>query len=210
MPYAKKRTRYIRKARRRRRRGNGRIVPIGRPMSMLVLGIHYFKRTSHLATLTSATTQAEYTPTFQNINAYADFTALFDQYKLLKVVYTFRPNQNASLTANATRIVSIRCAEDPDGGGTLTWEQLGEQRHKDIYLNRVRSVVMYKPSVQQEIYRGPATTAYAPKNKQWLDMALTDIPHYSMKIAIYDPTTLPANWKCELEQTIYFACKGVR
>lgn len=180
------------------------------PRKLVNLGTHYFRRTATLTPLTAASTNAEIVFKFIDIPNETEFTNLFDQYMITKIVLKFMPEQNVSDVTNGigARVPTIRCASDPDGGSGTSFEALGEMKHVDLYLNRPRTYTIYNPSVATSVYESAIATAYGPKKKRWIDLSYVEVPHYSWKYALYNtPTT---NWTCPIFATYYFKCKGVR
>lgn len=176
------------------------------------IGTHYFKRTVSGTTLTHLYpvngTGVQVTFKLSDLPNYTDFTGLFDQYMITKVVMNMFPASNVADSGTTNQIATLRVCSDPDGGPDTAETELAQKPHKDIYLNRNRSYVIRDLSILKEIYRSPTTTTYEPKKNTWIDMATADVPHYSLCMDwVYNPVTDPS---IKVEYTYYFKCKGVR
>lgn len=176
------------------------------------LGIHYFKRTTAGTTLTHtypvAGTGIQEVFKLSDCPNVTEFSNLFDQYMITKIVMKLYPASNVAHSGTTNQIATLRVGCDPDGGSDTANTELAQRKHTDLYLDRNRSFVIYNPSILKEVYRSVSTTTYEPKTKCWVDMATTDVPHYSLNFDwVYNPVTDPS---VKVEYTYYFKCKGVR
>lgn len=178
--------------------------------------VHFFKRHFEQAYLVGS---AVYNPwlagvVFQiaQIPNVSEFSNLFDRYMIthikLKWYLTIDPSAQTAATASYPRLFWV-----PDYDDSTTPASINEIREharcRDAVLHPNRPIIMnIKPAVLQEVYRGAVTTTYAPKWRTWLDMAVTDCPHYGLKAAIDDFTNL--NYKLRIEGVMYFRCKDTR
>lgn len=143
----------------------------------------------------------------------ADFTALFDQYKLNKIEFTLVPN----ITSNDMNPVTtyyempnvhtiIDRDDDATPGALINLMQYpsyrrtrGHQVHKRVWV----------PSLAQTIYKTASTTGTAQKGPMWLDLADTTLPHFGLKLYI-DQTNAATNIKYRLYIKYWLQFKGVR
>ena len=127
---------------------------------------------------------------------YAEFTNLYDQFRICAVKTTIKmvnvpesTNQAFQAISNTTNNIypTIWYAPDHDDINYLSVANLREYsrvKHKVLHPNR-ELVIMNKPSVLQQVYDGSATTAYAPDFKRkWLDIANPECPHFGLKFTI--------------------------
>lgn len=176
------------------------------------IGIHYFKRSYDVDPITYTTTNQELTMALSLVPNVTEFSTLFDHYMILGCLYTFTPMQNIgeANTTTTTVVPRVRIHIDRDGGGPYSPSQLLERPHKDLWMNKQRKVFVRAPAVQGELYRSVTSTGYSPKKFQWIDMATTDIPHYSLCYSLVDSMVAYPGWTVEIKATLYFKCKGVR
>lgn len=123
---------------------------------------------------------------FNNIPAYAEFAAMFDQYKITRVDVTFIYNKNSSENASGVGLPFLHYAVDHDDGDcwTTTAQMFQYGTYKCKTLNRPIHVRLF-PKTTKMIYRSPASTAYSVDDKpEWIDMAYTDVPFYGFKWAL--------------------------
>lgn len=160
----------------------------------------------------------------EDVKGEADFADLYDRYMLTTVVLKFKlttnPNSirtlNADLNWQSTNFFpKLWYCPDYDDNASETLAQLKERsqtKWKVLRPNKEIKIVV-KPAVTIQTYRTATTTGYAPKWKQWIDMAQRDVPHYGLKFVVdccgLDPSdTNP--FKMEIDRRYYFTCKDVR
>lgn len=148
---------------------------------------------------------------FSQIANSAEFSALYDQYKLnlVKLQFWLRvdPSAQAAASAISPKLFWFR---DMDDNVPASMTEMRERaRCKIAVLRTDRPVTIWvKPNVLAEVYRGVGTTTYSPKFGQWLDMTNTDVTHYGVKWNIDNLTN--TNYYVDIESTYYFQCKNSR
>lgn len=161
---------------------------------------HYYKRWGNSLAYTWSNAQGT---SIQNVFLFtlgqvvnpSDFTTLYDLYRILKVVVKFRLINNpdaTSLPFTAATTNAANCyprlwyCPDYDDSNSETWTQLRERAKTKCKILKPNAhvTIPVRPAVLSQVYRSAVTTAYAPKWKQWLDVAASDTPHYSLKWAI--------------------------
>lgn len=195
---------------------------------------HSFRRWTNEVrhSITGTTGSVGYSCTFADIRGYTDFTDLYDRYMITCVVLRFRlvnnPNCATSLnnldsaypannlTWNTTNwFPAMYYCKDYDDAAAETLEQLKERANcKRIILqpNKMYKIVL-RPAVTIQTYATSTTTGYAPKWRNWIDMAQTDVPHYGLKYVIDCSAKDPVDTQpflVERSTQIYFKCKDVR
>lgn len=148
---------------------------------------------------------------FSQIANSAEFSALYDQYKLnlVKLQFWLRVDPGAQ-TAAAAVMPKLYWFRDMDDNVPASQTEMRERAHCKIAVLRPdRPITIFiKPNVLQEVYRGVGTTSYSPKFGQWLDMTNTDVTHYGIKWNIDNLTN--TNYYVDIESTYYFQCKNTR
>lgn len=140
-----------------------------------------------------------------------EFSALFDQYTIDRVVLKFfmriDPSAQVAGSASFPRLYWIRDRDDstlPPNIQTLK----ERQNCKMAILDPNRAVtISFRPNVLQEIYSSATTSTYSPKWGQWIDMADTAARHYGIKYAVDDFTN--TNYRLDIERIFYFRCRDV-
>lgn len=137
----------------------------------------------------------------------AEFTALYDQFRLDWVVIWAFPAQNvAQVQAVATYIPTLFSFVDKDDStapGTL--DDVLERGNKVNHLmDQGKKVASFRPHLDAEVYKSALTTSYSSKGGQWITDV--DIPHYGWK-AWVEPA-LSGNNSIRLVADLYFTCKG--
>jgi hypothetical protein len=158
----------------------------------------------------------------------SEFDVLYDRFMLTVVVIKVRLVTNPDSTwglNGATGSVDTRqgtnwfprlfYCKDYDDNSAETLAQLRERaKTKMVVLkpNMYHKIVV-RPAALVQTYYTALGSGYAPKWKQWIDMAQKDLPHYGLKYNVdcsgLNPTdTQP--FKIEFEKQYFFKCKDVR
>ena len=127
---------------------------------------------------------------------YLEFTSLFDQYRLKKLVFKIRmvrPPEATNISPNGQYYPDVYCAVDhDDSNNPTTVDQVMQYGKCKTGILRPNYWFRYRcyPTASAAVYRALAT-AYMPiKNNQWLDLSYTDVPYYGIKLAI-DASNVP-------------------
>lgn len=125
------------------------------------------------------------------VPAYTEFTALFDQYKINRIQYRFVLTRNPDLaTVNKgfmTRIMTV--IDHDDTGVALSFAELQQYpKASEVWLSESKPVTRWRsirPATLNHTYNGVVANAYTVKYNQWLDTGFTNVYHYGLK-ANYD------------------------
>lgn len=185
--------------------------------------LHYFKRSTvpDIVPLTSNVAgfggtgflgSGRATALNQLINV-ADFTALYDQYKIIKTTFHFKWSISGTVPAdnllsNPPVMMYFRDHDDivtPDH--TMMMER-STTKYIAMRANRVYSITV-KPSTLGMIYNSPTSTAYAPSWGKFIDVVDTAVPHYGLKVAWNYPASTVYG-SVQVWQTMVVAFKGQR
>lgn len=156
-----------------------------------------------------------------NLNGYTDFTTLYDQYKITKVVLKIMltNNPDGGTQINTTTVTGTNWypklwyIPDYDSGSSETLNSIRERQGVKCKILRPNSTftIVIRPKVLVQTYRTAVTTGYGPKS-MFLDITAPDVPHYGLK-GVWDlqnivPAVAP--FRVNIEQKFYFTCKNVR
>lgn len=180
------------------------------------LDVHHFKRISRprqLVLQTGAETFYAESATFGTfVTTPSDFTPLFDQYRINKIVYKMRLRFDPSAQAPSNAIYpKLYIAADYDDDVTPTSiMQLLERSNTKMHVMKpnYEATFVLTPAILNEVYRSATGTSYSPQWKKWLDMSYIDVPHYGVKMCIEDMPV--AGYYMTITTTTYFSCKNVR
>lgn len=153
----------------------------------------------------------------------SDFTSLFDQYRIRKVIVKFQMLNNpvaytylnSGLSTNANNwYPKLWYIPDYDGGAEETISSIKERQGVKCRIFNPNSAITisFTPKCRTLTYSTASSTGYAPRNIQ-IDMSDTNVEHYGLKYVIdanqQDPNdTFP--FKFVIEKKIFFTCTGVR
>jgi len=146
---------------------------------------------------------------------YAEFTALFDAYRINKVVMRFIPqynqiNTNTNVGAPVTvplmyTVIDYDDVTSPTGGVDL--QQYASC--KTMAGNKPFTMVIV-PKTATPVYRNNVASAYLQNNpRQWIDCTYPDVEHYGVRFFM-NPSLVLAQFSYTVEATFYIAFKNVR
>lgn len=207
------------KSRTMRRLRRGRMAPSR--------NVHSFRRYTDAlpVDITGTTYQLGMVFKLDDVKGAADFSDLYDRFMLTCVVLRFKLvsnpynainlANNPAVNNHANWFPKLWYCPDYDDNASETLAQLKERSQTKCKVLRPNSIVtvVVRPAVTVQTYRTATTTGYAPKWKQWIDMANQDVPHYGLKFVVdacgIDPNdTYPL--KLEIDRQYFFKCKDVR
>lgn len=173
------------------------------------------KRTAVLDNFVSAAGEVNRSYTFNlaQLPGVADFTSMFDAYKIDKVIVTFWPfkatNQDPTTVSNYD-IPRTYLLVDYDDDIAQTSTNLREYANCRISTMTRKLKISLVPKVAQAVYRTALTSAYAQPSKAIkLDMSYTDVPHYGIKYANTSSSTA-GGFGYEVQAQFYVSLYGVR
>lgn len=175
----------------------------------------HIKRTYDVETInvTSGTAiNRAYTTQLDQLPSFAEFTTLFNKYRINRVVYRAEPVfsnfQFVSGAATQSYVPKIVDAVDTGGAAALStasdYYQYANRHEIDGAKVWYRSFV---PSVLADI---GGNQSAGPRFKQWNNFANPDVVHGSYMLGIFpEPTTNP-NYAVRITCTVFLSLAGVR
>lgn len=178
--------------------------------------VHMFKRWTDGGVISGNVAYNPYLASFSyNLGALpnvSEFTTLFDQYMITKVItkmwLKIDPSAQTGTSASYPRLYVARDYDTSSTPGSLN-ELRQYARCRVLTFNPTRPIVLVsKPNTLALSYTSAVASNYTPKWKQWLDVSDTSTVHYGWLYAIDDLTN--TNYKVTIEHTYYFKCKNTR
>lgn len=151
--------------------------------------------------------------TISNLPNFNEFTQLYDQYKIMEVKVKIIPQYivNTDDISTSRRVLQLYYIRDHDDADitTLGYDNnenpwLENSKVKKMMLNRPITITV-KPSILTQVYETLTSTGYSPKYDQWLDCNDQTVPHYGLKVRIYDPAATVAG--TEVVASVYVEYK---
>lgn len=201
------RRRLRRPLRRLRRR-----MRIRRPLSKRALNTYHFKRTFAGSPVSSSTSPVfgAYTLQFSNLPNNSDFTNLFDMYRINKIVVKWVPNHDASEIGSTKGIPDFHSVLDfTDGNAPTSLNEMYEYQSWRMTRGTRIHTRSFIPSVLIDALEITPNQASAPKFKQWISTAQTDVAFLGVKYAV-GATTASADVSFTPYVTYYYSCKSVK
>lgn len=221
--------RFARRKGMRKSGGSARAGRSRRGWATRSLNVHRFSRyaaTDAYPNIAVSGTQSTIVHVFalQDIVNSSEFTALFDQFYINKVVVTYQllNNPNAANALNTAGnnpsptnwYPTVWSIADYDDGNTTNVEEMKQRigvRRQVMKPDKIMRFTV-RPKVQVQLYKTALTTAYGAK-RMWVDMSYPDTGHYGLKTVI-DTNGLDPNdtYPFIIRQTrqYFFTCKNVR
>lgn len=154
----------------------------------------------------------------------AHYQALFEYYKINKVVVEFRykgaetpafttingtGTQNNEIINEINPVLYFKVDHNDVAADSLaTLKESMRTREHQLSSNKPNFTITLKPAIQAEAYKTAITTGYMPKWGQWLSTSDDVIPHYGLKVyAVAGAGNSPNMGKIEVQTKIYFSCK---
>jgi len=191
------------------------------------LNVHKFSRWTEPATLEfpSQGLDTDFNFKFDNLINAAEFSTLFDSFKITSVAITFQliNNPDAFLAlsgpVNAQNVTNwfpkLWYIRDYDGGAAETLSSIKERQGVKFHIMRPNQAFTIKlsPAVSVQTYKTALTSGYGAK-RMFLDMSNgTAVPHYGLK-TVFDTLGLNPDdtypFKLRWEAKYFFTCKDVR
>jgi hypothetical protein len=120
----------------------------------------------------------------------AEYLAMFDQYKITKVEWTYSPRFD-SLDAGTTfgaggyALPRIMTCTDKDDDSTPTGQvQMGQYDNLKLQAFDKPVKITYRPHVATALYNGVSSTGYGNASGVWVDSGSPNVPHYGHKLWI--------------------------
>lgn len=157
-----------------------------------------------------------YGATFQlsDVPNSTDFTNLFDQYRLVKVVFRMRPYAvEQSFPVSGGALAPVYSCIDLDNvvipGNT---DQIREYRTCKSHsaVKAITRVIYPKPSLQ--LYNSPTTSGYAiPAGRIKISTSNASVPHYGVRVAAQFNNVTTANaYAYTIEAEYYITCYNAK
>ena len=154
----------------------------------------------------------------------AHYQALFEYYKINKVVVEFRYKgaetpayttingtsvQNNEIINEINPVLYFKVDHNDVGADSLaTMKESLRTREHQLSNGKPNFTITLKPAIQAEAYKTAISTGYMPKWGQWLSTLDDTIPHYGLKVyAVAGAGNSPNMGKIEVQTKIYFSCK---
>lgn len=213
MPYVRRRRITRRRPMSRRRPRMSRRRSIYRPRRLISNPkIHHFKRTFLSTGIVGSTTDAfgAASFSFNNIPASSEFVALFDAYRINKIVVKYMPMSTEASTTQSTALF-LSVIDYNDDVLPTTEDQLLEYENCKVTKGLKNHTRVFTPSTLDLLTDDTGATTYAgnPRWKQWIPTSRATVPHYGLKYLRQAQAT--GNLvQYRLQVTYYFSCKSVK
>lgn len=148
-----------------------------------------------------------------NVNGFGELVSLFDNYRILKVLYrwviTRNPDQ-VTTTANKGIYPRVVWTHDFNDASIINRNAIYQRSSmKEFYFGDNKQVTPWytlNPASLSTMYESAATFAYQPQWRRWMDTNDSSAPHYGIK---YSVDNLYLGMGIRMEAKVCIECKGV-
>lgn len=217
MPRYYSKRRVLRKVLRRRRQRSNLVRS---RISKFVPQLHRFKRSYYkqgaVSSDPSNDTPFTVAPAISLLPNYADFTQLFDQYRIDKLKVTLYPRQNVtngefpSPTTDTVQSCQVFSVIDYDDGNPLSGLTAAMQ-YQNLKTTRGLKVHSrsWTPAVEIQAMTQGTASGTMVKFRPWLDAATPNVAHNGMKIILQNTGGFaPITYDMKID--FWLSCKQVR
>lgn len=177
--------------------------------------VHHFKRTFNVALNVPAAGVVPYVSSFKfqldSLQNYNEFAALYDTYRINKVLVKFIPRTTDNALGAGERGNFYSCIDYNDDTAFVASSAISSIQERDN-VRKTRTTQIharcFRPAVAVAAYRSGATNGYCPKWKQWIDMSNPDVQHFGLKIVVDNRDDLVLTY--DVYFTFYMSFKNVR
>lgn len=149
--------------------------------------------------------------TLTKMRQQANYAALFEFYRIDKVVATFRYKggtaqiavDNDYTTNEVNPLLYFKVDHNDISSDSLDTMKDSLKTKTHMFTNdKPEFSIQLKPAIQMEMYKSSVTTAYTPKWGQWIPTNDPTVPHYGLKMfgiafksTSYNPGTISVSFK---------------
>lgn len=191
-----------------------------RPIRKAALNNHHFKipfapnwSNQTGGSSTGSANIVDYHTNLSAITNYGEFQAMFDQYRVNKIVFKFTPVdpvafQTPHVTTNLPvgRGYLFYCINHTGTSYGSESAMLQCSNYKRVPYGKTVNIC-FTPCTLTEKYRSAIATGYSAKYKDWIDMADITCPQYGLTVGVMttDSGFVPSY---AVSGTMYFSCKS--
>lgn len=133
-------------------------------------------------------TPASFDFRLSDVAAHSEFTALYDQYIIDKVLVMFDYSPDVAmpggLGGETAYLPKLWIKRDYDDSGTPTMQEMLQSNQTKCLrfsTNRLTRAIVIRPAFANEVYNSSVSTAFTVMRRQWLNCANDSVPHYGLK-----------------------------
>lgn len=194
------------------------------------VNMHMFTRygaTARTYDVTTAVDTETLSWKFEDIRAYTEFQNMYDRYRIthVQLQFTLVTNPDSILSLNkdpasgtlwqpTNWYPKLWYVRDYDDESTIDIAAMKERANTKNFVMKPDRIykINIKPAILAKTYATALTDGYAPKWRQWVDMATANVKHYGIKFIIDCQGIDPQDsypFKIRVEEKYFFTCKDV-
>jgi len=157
----------------------------------------------------SGTTFGGFAAILANFGGYADYTACFDQYRILQVKCSFLPILLPA-SANAPGVILYTCFDYDDSSSPSAVSDLEQYDTCQIVQAGTYFERIFNPRIAMAASASGAFTSYANMKANWIDSASAAVGHYGIKYAITTNPSTSSQQAWYLKMSIFVQFRSQR
>jgi len=145
---------------------------------------------------------------FVNMNGATEFSTLFDQYRIDRVVATFSLVDDPGHTLRGALYYAVDLDDSTEVNqdimlqkGDVKFRNLSELRNKSL-------TVSWKPHFNTALNTTGTNVASAGNSSGWVDMSALEVAHHGLKYNIVNESAQQV--EMQINVRVYFSVRGVR
>lgn len=190
-------------------------------------GIHYFSRyviqvdTGTLSTITGSI-GATLLARLSDVPNSSEYAALFEQYRIIGVQYTFRlmDNPDANNYINSTVFTNganfypklwwIQDRDDSTVPTLISIRERGEAKCAILKPDRFIKVYVKYPNTLDEIQANLGSTLAQSMRRTWINTEVANVPHWGLKVVLDKMGYAGNTMTVGIDKRYFFAFKGTK
>jgi hypothetical protein len=117
------------------------------------------------------------------VDDYTSYTAVFDQYRVKMVQYTFYPRQDVATNVNGSGGLFHTAIDYDDDNAVSTIGTMLDYANCIVTAGDKIQTRTFVPHVANAVYGNGAFTSYGNVISPWIDSASTNVKHFACKLA---------------------------
>lgn len=144
----------------------------------------------------------------------AEFTALFDAYRINKVVVKFMPTGTQVLVNSASNPeeapICHAVIDYNDANAPTSADELRQYANVRTFPINKPQTFVFRPRTATPVYRDGLSAAYLQNSPRlFIDCSYADVPHYGMKVWVQGGNTVQV-YRTRIEVIYYFSFKNTK
>lgn len=132
----------------------------------------------------AGSTLGSLSPQMAFLDQYTTYGALYDQYRINRITWTFRPMyESANFTGTSIPPLLFTAIDYDDSTPLISLASIREYQDLETHSFETFSITI-KPHASNALYNGTSFVAYGNIASPWIDCGSANVPHHGLKLAV--------------------------